>query len=146
MNPDFGYPEINKLNDFYVKYKFTSKIDRSELLDGKEYYPKMNFSIAGEQFSLFVDDEYDDLRKNYPLLVLCIVLRELEGYEFTNEYEVWCNERYLDAKSSQVKDSFNHLKNVYARITQIVGKIESYVSDFDFEMNARAAQKLRRSD
>ena len=145
MNVDFGYPEINKLNEIYVKHKFTSKIDRSVLLGGKSYYPKINFSFSGQHFYLFIDDEYEDLRNNYPLLNLCLILRELEGYEFTPEYEVWCQERYLEPNDSQVKNNFEHLKSTYLQVEKILGKIESFVSDFDFEMNARAAQKLRRS-
>ena len=144
--PDFGYQEINQLNDFYVKYKFSSKIDRSEVLGGKTYYPKVNFTLLNQQFYLFVDDEYDDLKKNYPLLNLCLILRELEGYKYANEYEIWYQERYLESSDKKIKSNFRHLKQTYSEIIKIVGKINSYISDFDFGMNAGAAQKLRRSD
>ena len=145
MKPQFDYPEIEQLNDVFVQYKFSWKTDRSNLLGGKSYYPKIDFSFRGKQFSLFIDDEYDDLKKNYPLLVLCLVLRELEGYEFTSEYETWCRERFLDAKDKTIESSFENLKYTYREVEKILGKIDSFVSDFDFEMNARAAQSLRRS-
>ena len=145
MSVDFGYPEINKLNELYVKHQFTSQIDRKELLGDKMYYPKVHFSLSGQSFYLYIDDEYDDLRKNYPLLNLCLILRELEGYEFTSEFDAWCQERYLDVDNPMIVNNFNHLEHTYQQITNLLGKIDSFVSDFDFEMNARAAQKLRRS-
>lgn len=141
----FDYPEIEQLNKIYVEHKFTSSIDRSQLLAGQKYYPLVHFTLGGEAFSVFVDDEYDDLRNNYPLLNLCLILRELEGYDFSREYEVWCQERGLDPEIDRVKDNFKHLGEVYRAIEKILGEVDSKVSDFDFEMNARAAQKLRRS-
>ena len=143
MNPE--YPEIERLNEVYVKYRFSWKIDRSQNLVNQEYYPLIRFELEGHKFHLFVDDEYDDLRLNYPLLNLCLILRELEGYEFTSHYETWCQERFFDPENEQVRENFKHLSKVYMEVEKILGKIDSYVSDFDFEMNAGAAQKLRRS-
>ena len=141
---DFGYPEINRLNDIYVQHKVVTKTDRSQLLAGKEYYPLVRFELSGQKFELFVDDEYDDLRKNYPLLNLCLVLRELEGYDYARDYEIWCQERFLDPKNAQVKANYTHLAKVYASVKRILGKVDGQVSDYDFELNAGAAQKLRR--
>jgi hypothetical protein len=143
-DPDFSHPEIEQLNEFYLKWKFESKTDRTKTLSGKSYYPWVNFKLAGESFGMFVDDEYEDLRKNYPLLNLCIVLRELEGYDFTPEYKVWCKERMIDAKDKEVREAFLNLQSTYNRVIALAGEVESYVSDFDFELNAGAAQALRR--
>ena len=144
MSSRFKYPELNKLNEFYLANKFTSKIHRSELLADLSYYPKVNFTLKDEHFYLFVDDEYDDLKTNYPLLVLCLVLRELEGYEYTNDYKIWCHERYLNPEDSEIKECFQHLKKVYIQVKKMVKEINSYVTDFDFEMNSGAAQELRK--
>ncbi|OEK01424.1 hypothetical protein BFP97_07775 [Roseivirga sp. 4D4] len=142
---DSNYPEIVALNDIYIAHQVYIKIDRSQVLGDQQYYPRVDFKFSGKKFHLFVDDEYDDFRNNYPLLNLCLVLRELEGYEYADDYYVWCQERSLDAGSPQVKDNYAHLGEVYSAIKSIMGKIDSQVSDFDFEMNARAAQALRRS-
>ena len=141
----FDYPEIEALNQLYVTHKVTTKTDRSQLLAGLEYYPLVNFEIGGKSFQIFVDDEYDDLRYNYPLLNLCLVLRELEGYVYANGYEIWCQERFLNKEDEQVTQSYKHIANTYQEVAQIIGEIKSYVTDFDFELNAGAAQRLRRA-
>lgn len=146
MESRFDYPEIEQLNHIFIKYRFLWKTDRSVLLGGKSYYPKVDFSFNGQKFHLCIDDEYDDLKKNYPLLVLCLVLRELEGFEFTSDYHVWCKERYLNPDDESIRENFKNLKLTYEKVSQILGKVESFVSDFDFEMNARAAQSLRKSE
>lgn len=145
QQPNFEYEEIDQLNVFYVRYQFSWKTDRSQLLAGKSYYPRVNFSLNGTSFWLYIDDEYDDLKKNYPLLVLCLVLRELEGYAYTSDYATWCQERFLNAQDTEVQQAFDQLKKVYYQILQWVNPIDSFVSDWDFEMNAGAAQKLRKS-
>ncbi|MCT4623373.1 MAG: hypothetical protein N4A46_07090 [Schleiferiaceae bacterium] len=141
---DLKYPEIEKLNEVFIKHKAFTKIDRRFTLAGDEYYPKVHFELSGTHFEIYVDDEYDDLRKNYPLLNLCLVLRELEGFDYSRNYEVWCQERYKEIKNPQVKANFDHLEEVYNSVEKILGKIDSFVTDFDFEMNAGAAQALRR--
>ncbi len=145
QKPDFGYPEINALNTLWVKHKVITKTDRTKLLGGKTYYPKVDFTISGQSFWLFVDDEYEDLRYNYPLLNFCLILRELEGYAYAPEFEIWCQERFLSPDDKSIAAAFEHLKKTYAEVESILGKLESHVSDWDFEMNAGAAQKLRRS-
>ncbi len=142
---DSSYPEIVALNDIYITHKVYIKINRSQVLGDQQYYPRVDFKFGGKEFHLFVDDEYDDFRNNYPLLNLCLVLRELEGYDYADDYLVWCQERGLNEGNPQVQSNYKHLGDVYADITSIMGKIDSQVSDFDFEMNARAAQALRRS-
>lgn len=138
------YPEIEKLNQIWVKFGVLVKIDRSDDLSGKGYYPLVYFNLGKEKFSLFVDDEYDDFRKNYPILNFCLVLRELEGYEFTSDYEVWCQERFFEKGSDKVKMAFENLKSVTKRAKEILGEIDSCISDWDFEMNTGAAQELRK--
>ncbi len=141
----FDYPEIEALNQIYITHKVVTKTNRSQLLAGKAYYPLVHVTIAGQHFNVFVDDEYDDLRYNYPLLNLCLVLRELEGYALATEYEIWCQERLLDSANPQVKENHKHLATVYKAVTQLLGEVNSHVTDYDFELNAGAAQRLRRS-
>lgn len=140
----FEYPEIEALNTIYVNHKVTTKTERGELLGGKDYYPLVHVQLGGFAFDLFVDDEYDDLRKNYPLLNLCLVLRELEGYALADDYLVWCQERFFDPGDERIRSNYTRLGEVYGTVESILGNIDSHVSDFDFEMNAGAAQRLRK--
>ena len=143
---DADYPEIVALNEIYVRHKVWIKTDRSQLLGGNEDYPLVHVELSGQKFDVFVDDEYRDLKYNYPTLNLCLVLRELEGYHWAQEYEVWCQERYFDPSDEQVRHNHRHLAEVYDAVKQILGEVDSKVSDFDFEMNAGAAYRLRKLD
>ena len=140
------YPEIDKLNQIYVDHQVVIIADHTRLLGGKKYYPMVEFQLAGKQFEIFIDDEFDDLRKNYPLLNLCLVLRELEGYAWADDLLIWCQERFLDPADPQVLDAYRELGKTYQAIESIIGTIDPFVTDWDFEMNAGAAQALRRSD
>ena len=106
----FPCPEIEELSALWVKHKVMVRVDRNTLLSNKAYYPLVEFQISGENFSLFVDDEFSDFRKNYPLLNFCLVLRELDGYKYTSEYEVWCQERFFDSSDETIKEAFKKLK------------------------------------
>ncbi len=141
---DSDYTEILQLNELWVKHKVMTKTDRTQFLGGLSYYPLVNFELSGQKFALFVDDEYEDLRYNYPLLNFCLVLRELEGYAYTSDYPVWCQERFLDVSDESIKLAFDNLAEVFQGVEKVLGKIDSFVSDYDFELNAGAAQRLRR--
>ena len=143
---DADYPEIVALNEIYARHKVWTKTDRSRVLGGQAYYPLVHVELGGRKFDLFVDDEYDDLKYNYPTLNLCLVLRELEGYDLARDYEIWCQERSLDPADEQIRRNHRHLAEVYAAVKEILGEVDSKVSDFDFEMNARAALRLRKLD
>lgn len=138
------YPEIDRLKTLWLKHAVKTKTDRGQLLQGKSYYPKVQFTLGGQNFELFVDDEYDDLERNTPLLSFCLILRELEGYAYTPDYEVWCQERSLDPNAEDAYQAFKQLEKVYGKVKSILGKIDSQISDFDFELNAGAAQALRK--
>ena len=137
------YPEIKALQQLSDTYRFRISGSKDQVLAGCGYYPLIRFELAGKQFHLFVDDEYDDLQYQNPLLDLCLVLRELEGYTLAPDYGIWCRERFFDPASAEVSENYRHLAEVYSAIKQILGEIDSQVSDYDFELNAGAAQALR---
>lgn len=133
------YPEIEAINKIYVKYKVEIRFSASDFLEDKKEYRAVNFKIDGNLFCFYVEDELDDIKYGYPLLNFCLVLRELEGYALTSDYLIWCQERYLDPKNEITLQNFRNLGSIY----QEVEKIESFVSDWDFEMGSGASWELR---
>ena len=152
------YPEIEALNQLWVKHRVMIKITREDHLAG--WVDRGCCSPAhggsadlgkwcaapGKLYKLFIDDEYDDLRYNYPLLNFCLVLRELEGFDLARDPRIWAQERGLDPEHEQVRDYHKYLSIIYPEIEKILVNIHPQVSDWDFEMNAGAAQQLRRSN
>ena len=103
----------------------------------------MKFEIDRQSFEFYVDDEYKDFDIDNPVLHLCLVLRELEGYELADDYLIWCKERFIDPADSQALVNYRNLGRIYSEVEKIIGTIDSHISDLDFELNAGAAQSLR---
>lgn len=138
------YPEIEALNNIYVKHKVEIRFSTTDFLAGDKTYRAVTFKLDGQVFNFYVEDELDDIRYNYPLLNLCLVLRELEGYEYTQDYLAWCQERYLDPKNEAILANFRNLATIYRDVEKIIGEINSQVSDWDFEMDSGASWELRK--
>jgi hypothetical protein len=144
MEPE-KYQEITALNDLYKKYNVSISISTDECLSGDIDYPAVEFSLDRKTFNLFVDDEYSDFKYNYPLLSLCIVLRELESYKFSDDYLQWCKERFFKPEDVQVRDYYMSLALIYKDIEKILGKINSQISDSDFSLSMGAIRQLREN-
>ncbi|MFY0602780.1 MAG: hypothetical protein JXQ93_02440 [Flavobacteriaceae bacterium] len=138
------FPEIEALNKIYIKHKVEIRFSATDFLLESKDYRAVTFTLGGTIFNFYVEDELDDIRYNYPLLNLCLVLRELEGYAFAPDYLVWCQERYLDPKEEAVLAHFRNLGTVYREVEKIMGAIHSQVSDWDFEMGSGASWELRK--
>lgn len=138
------YPEIDALNNMYVKHNVEIRFSTTDFLVGSKEYRAVTFKLGGKVFNFYVEDELDDIRYNYPLLNLCLVLRELEGYAYAEDYLIWCQERYLDPKNEAVLANYRNLATVYRDVEEVMGEINSQVSDWDFEMGSGPSWKLRK--
>ena len=139
------YPEIQALIEIIQKHNVRISVSDDEFLAGNEDYPAVVISLNEKSFKLFADDEYKDLRLNNTLLALCVVLRELEDYEYASDYLVWCKHHAFDEANSQVREYHMSLGSIYKDVEIILGKINSQISDYDFELNAGAARELREA-
>ena len=137
------YPEIQVLKEIHQKHNVNISVSNDEFLAGNEDYPAVVFTLDEKSFKLFADDEYKDLPVDNPLLSLCVVLRELEDYEYASDYFVWCKHHAFDVANSQVREYHMNLGSIYKDVEKILGKINSQISDYDFELNAGAARELR---
>ncbi len=140
------YQEIQALNEIYQKHKINIRIIDNKFLSGNNDYRAVELSINKKSLILFVDDEYKDLKVNNPLLILCLILRALEDYKYADDYLVWCKNNAFEAGNSQIREYYMNLGNIYREVGKIIGKIDSQISDYDFELNAGAARKLRETN
>tara|TARA_R110001632_G_scaffold199060_2_gene321448 strand:+ start:15768 stop:16205 length:438 start_codon:yes stop_codon:yes gene_type:complete len=139
-----SYPEIEALNKIYVNHQVEIEFSTTDFLTKNKEYCAVAFTIEKETFYFYVEDEYGDIKYNYPLLNLCLVLRELEFYAESSDYLVWCQDRYFDPENNSILAHFKNLKTVYQSVEKIIGKIESYISNWDFEMGSGASWELRK--
>jgi len=138
------HPEIDALNNIYMKHKVEIRFSPTDFLAGNEEYRAVVFKLGGKVFNFYVEDDLGDIRYNYPLLNLCLVLRELEGYAYAEDYLIWCQERYLDPKNEAILANYRNLAPIYRDIEGILGTIDSQISDWDFEMGSGPSWELRK--
>ena len=139
------YSEIQKLNDFIVKNECKCAVLAIEV---PKFLPLVlvNFTINSQQCNLYLDDEYKDLsNKNLPLNVE-IALRALQDIDTSNDFLSWCNEVEMNPANNQLLEYY---KTAVVFCSQIASyfknnKIESFISDLDFQLNSGAAQYLRK--
>jgi len=138
------YPEIQKLQKITQDFDIQIRVLSDSVLFDALSHVWVEFTINKESFILFIDDEYEDLKIDNPLLQLCLVLRELETYHEEEDILEWTKHKYLEAGNSKVLEYYKSLSKTYTEIEGILGKIDSHISYHDFELNAGAAQELRR--
>lgn len=140
---EIHYSEIEALQEIYKKYKVKINVSKTEFLGGDKDYPAVVFSLNDKSFNLFADDEHSDFKFQKPLLSLCVVLRELDYYSYSQDYLLWCKELNFDSGNTQILNYYRSLGSLYRDIENILGKINPNITDWDFEMNAGPAQELR---
>lgn len=137
------FPEIQALKAIYTKHQVSIKVADDDFLAGHQDHPAVDVSLEGQSFRLFVDDEYQDVQINNPILTFCLILRELEHYQEEEDYLKWCTTQFLEPANQQVRAYYMQLGKVYHAVEKIIGEIDSQISNYDFGLNAGAAQALR---
>lgn len=137
------YEEIQELSRFTRKHRIDVKVILDSYLAGNTSFPMVGVKFQDYSFRIFVDDEYDDLKINSKLLAVCIVLRALESYDFAEDYLIWCTQHGFDAAIPEVRNHFQQLGEVVKWFKYNNIPIYSFIADYDFELNAGAAQFLR---
>jgi hypothetical protein len=138
------YPEIAKLQELKSKHGIQIRVT-DELLCNRNDLRKVVVTIKQRPYSIYVNDEYQDLAIDNPDLHLCLLLRSLEDYKDSQDFLTWCQSLYLDPCEITSRQHHMDLNSICARIESHIGTIDSFVSNSDFELNSGAAQKLRES-
>ncbi len=137
------YKEVEKLRELYEKHGIEIVVSKNDFLNNQKDYPAIKITLDGYSFDMYAEDEYNNFQINNPLLTLCVVLRELEDYEYASDYTEWCIHHYFDVKNVQVLAYYRSLARTYREIESLIGKIHGQISDFDFECNAGPMWELR---
>jgi len=140
------YPNIKALNDLFIKHKVSVKVSDKFFMAGRKDFPLVVLAIGKQSFKLFVEDDYEDFKYNYPILNFCIVLRELEDFKFSNDYLLWCVECHLNASDLKIKNYYKDLDRIYNKIKAVLGKIKSFIPDRDFEFEMGEVKALREKN
>lgn len=140
------YIEIHFLEDMLNAHHFSIEFLEDDFPFTALSHRWIRFYLDGKSFTLMVDDEYNDFKLNKPVLNFCLVLRELEDYKEEDDILKWCNLKGLKTNESGMLDYYRDLGHLYNEVEFILGVIDPQISSLDFELNAGAAQALRRQD
>jgi len=134
---------VARLKTMLERYGVEIVVSKSRFLAGNDDYPRVELQFAEKDFVLYVDDEYDDFKIGNPLLDLCLVLREIEYYNSTYDFSLWCKERQLDMANNEVLQYYRDLADINRELYKIIGEVDPFVTDYEFEFNCGAALELR---
>lgn len=103
----------------------------------------LDVTVAGDTYSLPVMDEFGDIEAGNPVVLLHLVLAECVAFEEADGFEEWLADvgRDHDARTSQ--KIYGHMAAVVPGLRAAIGQDVEPVDDFDWQLNAGAAQALR---
>ena len=143
---DTKYPEIDVLKKAVRDHNLKLSVERTRAYLPNPYvYIRVTLLLNKVSLLMPVCDEYEDAKLKNPVLLLQLALMECEEYEDAEDYLVWEKRGFFDnAESSRVFKLYGELGEVVPKFREIVGPDVKPINGYDFEVNASAAQKLRK--
>jgi len=139
------YPKIAKIKNFILHEDISiSKSDGD--ITKHDHLVAMNLKIKNEQYTVFVDDEYEDLKKKDSVLNFILVFRSLAMIDDSSDFLEWCTQNSINPNSTK---SLAYYKNICSKIEEIKllfknNTVDYFISDLDFQLNSGAIQLLRK--
>lgn len=90
-----------------------------------------------------VDDEYEDAKNQNPVILLQLILHACYEFEDHDDITTWSTAHGLDLTHSLALVLYKTLGEVVPKIREILGNDTEEIPDFDWQLNAGAAQALR---
>ena len=143
MSKSPKYKQVKKLQELQEKHGIEIIVSQDKFLNNQKDYPAIKLTIEGVTYDMYAEDEYQNFEIKNPLLTLCVVLRELEDYEYASDFTEWCIHHYFDVNNEEVLNYYRSLSKTYREIESAIGKIHGQISDFDFECNSGPMWELR---
>jgi len=137
------YPEIELLNQFKNQHNISVSIIESEKIDPRLF--SIAFSIKQNIYIIQSDDEYLDLQIDSEILHLVIALREIETINASTDFLDWCRQLNLNASNDKLLAYYKEISSQLFDFKNLFenGKLNSFISDLDYQLNAGAIQILR---
>ena len=134
------YNELKKLTSLFNKSNI--EIIRNSR-DNIQSFKTLELNLNNNLFSIYIDDEYNDVNEANPLMCFFLILRELEIYRDSTDYLDWCKQLGVNANDDQLRQYYISLEATYTEIEKILGEIDSCISSLDYQLNTGVIKKLR---
>ena len=134
------YRELEKLSSYFNRNKIEIKRDPAKDIQS---FKTLELHLNSNIFSIYIDDEYNDVNETNPLMCFFLILRELEIYNDSTDYLDWCKQLGVNADNEQLRRYYISLESIYQKIEKSLGEIDSCISSLDYQLNTGVVQKLR---
>lgn len=139
------YPEILALKAFCKEKTCTTTI-----LNGTykihSFLTPVLFAIDGIEVTLHLQDEYEDLSLNNPLLNNVLCLQELELIEDSTDYLNWLQFQSINKSTEKLRSYYQQIVNIIPSIRSKFTNniITSFIPGLDCELNSNSMYYLRK--
>ncbi len=140
------YPQIAALYSIIDDKKIKMTVLPTNPKMDSIYFREIEFNSDDYSAVIPVDDEYEDAEKGNQALILQLIIYAVEEYEDCEDFLVWSMAFGLNSNNPFILDIYRDLGKVIPKIRDIIGTDVNDISDYDWELNAGAAQALRELD
>jgi len=139
------YPEIAEIQNFILNERISIYTSVDDDVIQYDHLIAMNLIIKNEKYTVFVSDEYEDLKKKNSLLNFVLVFRELATISDSSDYLEWCSQHDLEPNTYKLLAYYKHISSKIEKIKLLFKNniIDCFISDLDFQLNSGAVQFLR---
>jgi len=136
--------QIDEIKRFVTKHKIRVQ-KNTKILIASPLVP-VDLSIGASQYTVQINDEYNDLACNNHLLHVILVFRELALLSDATDFLQWCTQNDCDASNPQMLTYYKDLCNRMEEITSYFpsNEINYFITDLDFQLNAGVIHFLRK--
>lgn len=138
------YPEIIHIHNFIAANNVTIWLSNADFID-QTLIPVV-LKLDNKTYTIHVSDEYEDLNYYNPVLSFIIVFRAITIIDESEDFLIWCKQEGLNPNNHELLNYYKTLCNAIDDINSYFpdNKIDYFVSDLDFQLNAGVMQFLRR--
>ena len=134
------YKELNNLSSYFNSAGISFKRYQSEDVQSLK---AMDINLNNSSFFIYIDDEYNDINEDNPLMCFFLILRELRSIRIQLIIWIGVNSWGVDANDEKLRQYYISLDSTYNKIEKILGKINSCINSMDYQLNNGVIQKLR---
>lgn len=137
------YQDVDEIYSLLEKNKIDLKVlQNSSALDSISFI-EIEFNSPTLLCTIPVDDEYEDSKLEIPALLLQLIIHACDEFEDHDDIIGWSTAYGLDIAKPLTLDLYKRIAEIVPQIRQITGNDFQGISDYDWQLNAGAAQALR---
>ncbi len=138
------YPEIQQLRATIQRLGLSFVLEDPAPKLSELGFRRIFLKYQDRVYPMPVEDEYSDACQDNSLMLLQLVLQECHNYRECDDILEWARGYMLDAADPEVLSLYREIGESAPYILELAGPETEPISSFDMQLNAGAAQALRK--